>query len=314
MANCLKNVSKPARLRSYPRSYWDEQAREWDRIIRVPTNPHRFYYYEADLLISNALAGSHRVPELGCGSGGSTSVHSKEVGRLIAIDFSGEMVRRARAKLYGRRRQPRPDFVIADAGHLPFRDSSFDAVVSRGVLLSYVAEPRAVLAEAYRVLRRDGRIAVDAMNRIERPNPQVSRNLCLVDGTPVYVEFYVRGRLQVRRIFFLSRVSPYAAISRKGRRLNRRPPGLRKHLVSETRYEARLFRPRELIALVEAAGFSDVRVTPLGHAAYTRGLGDRRTRLSASANRKWLSRILLQLADHLRPETALHLFVTAARR
>src|SRR2546422_3989019 len=31
---------------------------------------------------------------------------------------------------------------------LPFRDSSFDAIISRGVLLSYVVDPKAVLARS----------------------------------------------------------------------------------------------------------------------------------------------------------------------
>ena len=301
------------RLHPYPAAYWDGQAWDWDRIVRIPTNPHQFYYYEADLLISKALADSMRVLELGCGTGGSTSIHVPEVARLLATDFSREMVLRAATKFRRSRTRSLPEFAVADACRLPFRSSSFDAVISRGVLLSYVADPGDVLAEAHRVLRPEGRLAVDTMNRIRGSKPTVHRSLCLMNGSPMYVEFFVRAGRQVRLLFTLSSESPYASIARKGMRCERRPRDLLKYVVSEARYEARLFRPEELREMATAAGFHDVQITPLGHLAYTLGWKDKRLKRLASANRRWLSQLTLKLSDHLRPETALHLFVTASR-
>ena len=174
---------KAAQFHPYPPSYWDAEASEWDRIVAMPTNPHQFYYCEADLLLSEILTDSMRVLELGCGTGGSTAIHASQVRQLVATDFSKEMVRRTARKLR-RRRAPVPHFATAEACRLPFRDASFDAVIGRGVLLSYVEEPEAMLAEVHRLLRPGGKVGLDAMNRIRGANPKVTRGFAWCPASP----------------------------------------------------------------------------------------------------------------------------------
>ena len=59
----------------------------------------------------------------------------------------------------GRKRHKNIEFVQADAQSLPFGDDEFDAVaISFG--LRNVAEPKAALAEMYRVLKPGGRVMV----------------------------------------------------------------------------------------------------------------------------------------------------------
>ena len=303
---------KAAQFHPYPPSYWDAEASEWDRTVAMPTNPHQFYYNEADLLISEILTESMQVLELGCGTGGSTAIHAREVRQLLATDFSGEMVRRT-ARKFRRRRASAPHFAAADACHLPFRDGSFDAVMSRGVLLSYVKDPKVMLAEVHRVLRLGGRLGLDAMNRMREGTPRFSRGFCMVADKPCYVEFFVRAGRQVRLVFALSEGSPHAQLARQGRECERRPRNLRKYVASEKRYEGRLFEPRELTELLRGARFRDVRIIPLGHLAYSLGWKDENIRRFVSASRKDLSKLILRLSEHLRPETALHLFITASR-
>jgi len=74
--------------------------------------------------------------------------------RVAAADFAREMLRRAR-------RRPGADgvgWLIADALHLPFADSTFDAVVS-GFLVRNVVDLDRALTEQRRVLRPGGRLA-----------------------------------------------------------------------------------------------------------------------------------------------------------
>jgi SAM-dependent methyltransferase len=305
-------LKKAAQLHPYPVSYWDAEASEWDRIVAMPTNPHQFYYYEADLLLSEILADSMRVLELGCGTGGSTSLHAPEVRQLVATDFSQQMVRRAARKVR-RRISSAPDFAVAEASHLPFRDSSFDAVISRGVLMSYIENPVAMLAEMHRVLRADGKVGLDAMNRIPSGRPKVTRGFRTVSGKPCYTEFFVRAGRQVRLVFVLAEGSPYGSLARDDRECRGRPRNLRKYVAAEMRFEGRLFRPRELTELLREAGFRDVRVIPLGHLAYSQGWKNKKLQRIVSSKRRELSELMLALSEHLRPETALHLFVTASR-
>ncbi len=61
-------------------------------------------------------------------------------------------------KIYYLDYEPYSDLdVVGDAHHLPFADNTFDSVVCE-TMLEHVQEPRAVLAEAHRVLKPDGRI------------------------------------------------------------------------------------------------------------------------------------------------------------
>ena len=306
-------VREPSKFYPYPATYWDGLASSWDDVVSKPKNPHQFYYFEADLCISGVLNNSMRVLELGCGTGGSTLVHARQVARLVATDFSYEMVRRAARKLSRGGTRLDVQFVVCDASHLPFRDGSFDTVISRGVLLSYVTDPPEVLAEARRILRPGGRIALDAMNRIRGQKATVTRYFCMMGDAPAYQETFVRAGRQVRRTFLLSRTSRYAALARKQTTLAARPRDLRRDVESIAQHEARLFRPREIAELVERTGFRNVQITPLGHLAYATAPRNKRLKDFIARNRSELSRLTVVLADHLRPETALHLFVTASR-
>ncbi len=75
--------------------------------------------------------------------------------RIVGVDISGEMLRRAE----GRRRAYRGDmrFVRGDVKRLAFNDDSFDTVVSSCTMCS-VPQPVDALRELYRVLRPGGRL------------------------------------------------------------------------------------------------------------------------------------------------------------
>ena len=96
-------------------------------------------------------AGARRVLDLGCGPGNST-VHLRDaVGAgVVGADYAMAMLGRAR------RRDPALRLVAADAGHLPVRTGSLDAVTFHSVL--YLLPDRAgALREVARALRPGGR-------------------------------------------------------------------------------------------------------------------------------------------------------------
>jgi demethylmenaquinone methyltransferase/2-methoxy-6-polyprenyl-1,4-benzoquinol methylase len=72
--------------------------------------------------------------------------------KVVAADFTLEMMR------VGQKRGAL-DFSSADALHLPFGDSSIDAVVS-GFLMRNVIDLEQALQEQYRVLRNTGRVVI----------------------------------------------------------------------------------------------------------------------------------------------------------
>jgi malonyl-CoA O-methyltransferase len=96
------------------------------------------------------------VVDLGCGTGRQAVRLVAAGARVTAVDFSDEMVARARAKPgWERVRFLRHDLTRG----LPFPDGSFDRVLSC-LVLDHLADPSAFFRECRRVCRRDGFVLV----------------------------------------------------------------------------------------------------------------------------------------------------------
>lgn len=96
--------------------------------------------------------------DVGTGTGRMAALFAPHSRHVTAFDKSPEMLRIARARL----QHLPPDsveLVKGDFTRLPFADAGFDTVLFHQVL-HYAQEPEAVLAEAARVARPGGRIAV----------------------------------------------------------------------------------------------------------------------------------------------------------
>ena len=98
------------------------------------------------------------VLDVGSGPGNITASLARAAGRdglALGVDISEPMLARAVRAEAG----PQVGFVRADAQRLPFRDETFDAVLSIA-MLQLIPDPSAVLAEIARVLRPGARMAV----------------------------------------------------------------------------------------------------------------------------------------------------------
>lgn len=73
--------------------------------------------------------------------------------RIVGIDLSPEMLRRARQRL----RSERPELYSADLTHLPFADATFDCVTC-GYVLEHLPDPRMGFRELYRVMTPGARM------------------------------------------------------------------------------------------------------------------------------------------------------------
>ncbi len=116
-----------------------------------------------------------RVLDAGCGNGNLLLRALKnKTGRekaensalqIIGMDFSGNMLGRAALRAGG---DDRAAFLQGSVTSLPFRDQSFDRVVSSGVLtcLPNTETAAGALQEFYRVLKPEGFLVVDFFSRI----------------------------------------------------------------------------------------------------------------------------------------------------
>lgn len=99
--------------------------------------------------------------DVACGPGFVTAAAAARGATVTGLDFAAAMVAEAR------RRWPALAFRDGDAEALPFEAASFDAIVMNFGLL-HLARPDTALAEAFRVLRRDGRYAFTVWAAPER--------------------------------------------------------------------------------------------------------------------------------------------------
>ena len=74
---------------------------------------------------------SRRVLDVGCGTGLVTRAYAGRVARVVAVDVSSGLIRRARTNLAA---CANVALVQADAVRLPFRDHSFDHILFCGVV------------------------------------------------------------------------------------------------------------------------------------------------------------------------------------
>jgi ubiquinone/menaquinone biosynthesis C-methylase UbiE len=145
MVGKRKAVRAPARRAGGDWRSYDEVAEDYDRV-RGPVHegPAR------DLVAAVDLAEGGRLLDVGTGTG--LAARSVEGGIAVGVDISMGMARIARA--HGLER-----VALAAAIDLPFRDQTFDAVVSAFVL-HLVPKYETALFDMARVLRKGSRLAL----------------------------------------------------------------------------------------------------------------------------------------------------------
>jgi len=105
------------------------------------------------LTVEAVVQPGDRVLDACCGTGDLAVAAEREGGRVTGLDFSSEMLVRAR------RKSTTIDWLQGDLLALPFEDASFDAATV-GFGIRNVDDLELGLRELRRVLRPDGRLAI----------------------------------------------------------------------------------------------------------------------------------------------------------
>lgn len=128
---------------------------DWAETYDIDQNRTRDLAAETLRQVNLNLDG-RKVIEVGCGTGRNTAWLAESAGEIVGLDFSVEMLARARARV----KDPRVRFLQHDARSTwPLADSSADVVIAM-LILEHVAEPKTVFAEAARVLTSGGEFFV----------------------------------------------------------------------------------------------------------------------------------------------------------
>lgn len=158
-AQCEADRRKLAAIRAArevaAEQYFARHASEWDELRALHTADGEV---EAALMAALAAAPLGAVLDIGTGTGRIAELIADAADRVVALDKNLEMLKVARARLQ-HLPASRVELVQGDFAELPFAAASFDTVLLHQVL-HFAQEPAAALAEAARVTRAGGRIAI----------------------------------------------------------------------------------------------------------------------------------------------------------
>jgi ubiquinone/menaquinone biosynthesis C-methylase UbiE len=124
---------------------------------------YREYGYNVEkntaFVLSKALPLTGHILEIGTGKGRFLTALLGQVCRVTTIDINPQEQRFARLNVAFSRPPGRVRFMIADAAHLPWKDRTFDVVVSMNAL-HHIPDMPGLVDEAIRVAKPMGRIVL----------------------------------------------------------------------------------------------------------------------------------------------------------
>ena len=153
------------------KSYWTrEEAEAYDRS----TSTRKVQHMMTEKLLKEMKTGG-RTLDIGCGTGFSMEVTGKE---SFGMDISIEMLKLARKKGFER-------LVLADFRHIPFKDNSFDIIISVSTIQwvtgkepqEIIDQYRSVFNEMKRVLKAGGKAGLQFYPHTEKEFKIVKKQL-----------------------------------------------------------------------------------------------------------------------------------------
>jgi ubiquinone/menaquinone biosynthesis C-methylase UbiE len=132
------------------------QMRQRDALFR------RFGYNSTaslKFILAKVLPLPGHMLEIGTGKGRFLAALTKHADRITTLDADAEQQRTAKLHICRTRVGCRIQFVVHDAGHLPWPDASFDTVASVNTF-HHLDRPMQVFKEMLRVLKPGGKFVV----------------------------------------------------------------------------------------------------------------------------------------------------------
>lgn len=154
-ADRRKLASIRAARENQAQDYFAQHAETWDELRRLHSSDE---HVEAALADALAPAPLGRVLDIGTGTGRMAQLFADRAEHVIALDKSPAMLRVARARLQ-HLGHDRVEMVQGDFASIPLGVATVDTVLFHQVL-HFAHNPGDALAEAARVTRAGGRVAI----------------------------------------------------------------------------------------------------------------------------------------------------------
>jgi len=139
---------------------------EWEKKINNPIHPNFWRYGVANLIFLDFVGKRKVILDVGCGTGGSTFFLAEncEIDLIVGVDVVKSMIQVAKEKTRGEQLKCKTEFIVCDGRQLPFRDLSFEALISRGDVFVWLIPQDKALQEFSRVMKTGAVIVMEMDN------------------------------------------------------------------------------------------------------------------------------------------------------
>ncbi len=155
MTKIFKNNIKDKEL------FYDNFSAEWGKHINNLETEKRIKLIFGELITKKDLKGK-KFLEVGCGLGYFSNKAAKMGAKVVGVDIGPSLVK------INKKLTPKGKFLVASASKLPFKDESFDVVLSTEVI-EHVNKQHSALSEMARVTKKGGILVITTPNKIFKP-------------------------------------------------------------------------------------------------------------------------------------------------
>jgi len=182
---------------------------EWEKKIGDPCHPNFWKYGVANLIFLNLVGNRKLILDVGCGTGGSTRFLARKCrpDLIVGVDIVRTMIQVAKEKTKEEELEHNIDFAVCDGEQLPFRDSSFEAIVSRGDAFVWLIPQDQALLEFKRVMEPKAVVVLEMDNgAFVQANTTFSYFEKMRDGRIAYVTDSVDDNRNQHSAYYFLRV------------------------------------------------------------------------------------------------------------
>ena len=147
--------------------YAGKATQEWDRLCSTPIR--RIEYMVTTHFLNRYLPESGVILDAGSGPGRYAVDLARKGYRVVMFDLLYEMLQLGQQKVAETKMQEKVMLVEGNIVTLPYKDNSFDAVISLGAPFSHITDSQArssAVAEIARVVKQGGQVFLTGLVRL----------------------------------------------------------------------------------------------------------------------------------------------------
>jgi len=164
-------------------NYWDKKAIDYDNHLKKSEKA----YLKVIELIKTEINEAQTLLDIGTGTGEIPIAISDNVGKIIANDFSPEMVHVANSKIKELSIN-NISFQIQDCYNLNYSDETFDVIIASN-LLHLLDKPEQFLSSIKRLLKKNGKLIIPTFLHNESMKTKIVSKILKFKGHPVNSKF-----------------------------------------------------------------------------------------------------------------------------